>query len=90
MKRVVVAGADGFIGRHLAKELNEMRDQVLAVDLKPLNRWYQITSRVENLVLDWKVKENCYLALNGYEEVFNLAADMGGMVLSKPTKLIVC
>lgn len=79
MKKIVVAGAGGFIGGHLTKRLKEMGHQVRAVDIKPLNRWYQIIPGVENFVLDLKVKENCYTALNGFEEVFNLAADMGGM-----------
>ena len=79
MKKIVVAGAGGFIGGHLAKKLKEMGHDVRAVDIKPLTRWYQVTPGVENMVLDLKVKENCYQALNGYEEVFNLAADMGGM-----------
>lgn len=50
-----------------------------AVDKKPLNQWYQVTEEVDNLILDLTIKENCYQALNGYQEVFNLAADMGGM-----------
>lgn len=79
MKKIVVAGAGGFIGGHLTKKLKEMGYQVRAVDIKPLTRWYQIIDGVENYVLDLKVKENCYTALNGFEEVFNLAADMGGM-----------
>ena len=79
MKKVIVAGAGGFIGGHLAKKLKEKGHQVRAVDIKPLTRWYQITPGVENLVLDLRIKENAYQALNGYEEVFNLAADMGGM-----------
>jgi nucleoside-diphosphate-sugar epimerase len=79
MKKIVVAGAGGFIGGHLTKALKEAGHQVRAVDIKPLTKWYQITHGVDNLVLDLKKKENCYQALNGYEEVFNLAADMGGM-----------
>ncbi|HPG41288.1 MAG TPA: NAD-dependent epimerase/dehydratase family protein [bacterium] len=79
MKKIVVAGAGGFIGGHLTKALKSMGHQVRAVDIKPLNRWYQVTPGVENLVLDLKIKDHCYQALNGYEEVFNLAADMGGM-----------
>ena len=79
MKKIVVAGAGGFIGGHLTKALKAMGHEVRAVDIKPLTRWYQITPDVENFVLDLKKKENCYQALNGYEEVFNLAADMGGM-----------
>ncbi len=79
MKKVVVAGAGGFIGGHLTRVLKDKGFHVRAVDIKPLTRWYQITPGVDNLVLDLKQKENCYQALNGYEEVFNLAADMGGM-----------
>ena len=79
MKKVVVAGAGGFIGGHLTKVLKETGHQVRAIDIKPLTKWYQITPDVDNLVLDLKKKENCYQALNGREDVFNLAADMGGM-----------
>jgi len=79
MRRIVVAGAGGFIGGHLARKLKDMGNDVRAVDKKPLNQWYQVHSDTDNLVLDLTGKENCYTALNGYNEVFNLAADMGGM-----------
>jgi GDP-D-mannose 3',5'-epimerase len=79
MKRIVVAGAGGFIGGHLVKKLVKEGHQVRAVDIKPLNEWYQVSESADNLVLDLKLKDNCYQAANGYNEVFNLAADMGGM-----------
>ncbi len=79
MKKIVVAGAGGFIGGHLVAELVKKGHSVKAVDIKPLNEWYQITEGVKNLVLDLRLRENCYTAVNGYNEVFNLAADMGGM-----------
>ena len=79
MKKIVVAGAGGFIGGHLVKELVKAGQKVRAVDLKPLNEWYQVSPDVDNLVLDLRLRENCYQAVNGYHEVFNLAADMGGM-----------
>ena len=79
MKKIVVAGAGGFIGGHLVKEFIKKGQHVRAVDLKPLNEWYQVTPGAENLVLDLRLRENCYAAVNGYNEVFNLAADMGGM-----------
>ncbi len=79
MKKVIVAGAGGFIGGHLTKALVARGYTVRAVDIKPLNKWYQIDARVENMVLDLRVKQNCYQAVNGCTEVFNLAADMGGM-----------
>lgn len=79
MKRIVVAGAGGFIGGHLARKLADMGHHVRAVDKKPLTEWYQVHENCDNLVLDLNIKENCYTAVNGYNEVFNLAADMGGM-----------
>lgn len=79
MKKAVVAGAGGFIGGHLVVALKKMGYQVRAVDKKPLNQWYQVSEDVENLILDLNFRENCYKAVNGYNEVFNLAADMGGM-----------
>src|SRR5450759_3853084 len=79
MKKIVVAGAGGFIGGHLVKELVKKGHQVRAVDLKPLNEWYQVSATTDNLVLDLRLRENSYRAANGYNEVFNLAADMGGM-----------
>ena len=79
MKKVVVAGAGGFIGGHLVKRLTSEGYVVRAVDKKPLNQWYQVTESADNLVLDLTIRENCYQAVNGYHEVFNLAADMGGM-----------
>ena len=79
MKRILVAGAGGFIGGHLVNELTKKGNQVRAVDIKPLNEWYQVSDDADNLVLDLRLKEDCYQAVNGYNEVFNLAADMGGM-----------
>ena len=79
MKKILVAGAGGFIGGHLVKELIKKGARVRAVDLKPLNEWYQVSPDADNLVLDLRLRDNCYQAVNGYHEVFNLAADMGGM-----------
>ncbi|MGC1392075.1 MAG: NAD-dependent epimerase/dehydratase family protein [Bacteroidales bacterium] len=79
MKKIVVAGAGGFIAGHLVKELIKKGHSVRAVDLKPLNEWYQVSTEADNLVLDLRLRENCYQAVNGYNEIFNLAADMGGM-----------
>jgi len=79
MKKAVVTGAGGFIAGHLVVALKGRGYQVRAVDKKPLNQWYQVTEDADNLILDLNIKENCYRAANGYNEVFNLAADMGGM-----------
>ena len=79
MKKILVAGAGGFIAGHIVKELIKKGNTVRAVDIKPLNEWYQVSTEADNLVLDLRLRENCYRAVNGYNEVFNLAADMGGM-----------
>jgi GDP-D-mannose 3',5'-epimerase len=79
MKKIVVAGAGGFIAGHLVNELIRKGHRVRAVDIKPLNEWYQVSDEADNLVLDLRLRENCFKAVNGYNEVFNLAADMGGM-----------
>jgi GDP-D-mannose 3',5'-epimerase len=76
----VVCGAGGFIGGHLVKSLKASGVNVIrAVDVKPLEEWYQTTEGVENLSLDLKDKENCLIAANGVSLVYQLAADMGGM-----------
>ncbi len=79
-EKIVVCGAGGFIGGHLvedllAKGLNVVR----AVDVKPLDEWYQTSKDVENLSLDLRDRGNCQTAANGTQIVFQLAADMGGM-----------
>jgi nucleoside-diphosphate-sugar epimerase len=79
MQKIVVAGAGGFIAGHLVKELLKNGHKVRAIDIKPLNEWYQLSPEADNLVLDLRLRGNCYKAVNGYNEVFNLAADMGGM-----------
>jgi GDP-D-mannose 3', 5'-epimerase len=76
----VVCGAGGFIGGHLVKGLIANGVNVVrAVDVKPLEDWYQVTEGVESLSLDLKDKENCMIAADGVSLVYQLAADMGGM-----------
>jgi GDP-D-mannose 3',5'-epimerase len=76
----VVCGAGGFIGGHLVKGLIASGVKVVrAVDVKPLEDWYQTTEGVENLSLDLKDKHNCLTAADGVSLVYQLAADMGGM-----------
>lgn len=76
----VVCGGGGFIGGHLVKSLQEKGVNVVrAVDVKPLDEWYQVSPDVENLVLDLKDKDACYKAAKDVKLVYQLAADMGGM-----------
>jgi nucleoside-diphosphate-sugar epimerase len=79
-QKVVVCGAGGFIGGHLVKDLLAQGVNVVrAVDVKPLDEWYQTSPGVENLSLDLRDRANCQTAADGTEVVFQLAADMGGM-----------
>src|SRR5579875_2632746 len=79
-EKAVVCGAGGFIGGFLVKSLlAEGVDVIRAVDIKPLNEWYQHSDDVENLSLDLQDKANCLRAAEGASLVFQLAADMGGM-----------
>ena len=76
----VVTGAGGFIGGHLVRALLAEGRTVRAVDIKPLDGWYQVHSAAENLVRDVSIIEASRDALDGGAgEVYNLAADMGGM-----------
>jgi nucleoside-diphosphate-sugar epimerase len=77
---VVVGGAGGFIGGHLVADLlRQGHRRIRAVDVKPLEEWYQPSPQVENLQLNLQESEDCVVALRGADLVYNLAADMGGM-----------
>ncbi len=78
-KNIVVTGAGGFIGGHLVNDLRQQGNKVRAVDIKPLEEWYQHFDDVENLQLDLDLRESCHKAVQGMEIVYNLAANMGGM-----------
>lgn len=79
-KKVLICGAGGFIGGHLTKKLlDDGAASVRAVDVKPLDEWYQRIEGVEDLVLDLRGREECVEATQGIDAVFQLAADMGGM-----------
>jgi nucleoside-diphosphate-sugar epimerase len=77
---IVIAGAGGFIGGALVRYFSDKGfTQIRAIDKKPLPHWYQRTPGVECLCLDLSDEANCKRAVEGAVEVYNLAADMGGM-----------
>src|ERR1700759_4894176 len=79
-EKAVVCGAGGFIGGHLVKSLLENGvEGIRAVDVKPLDEWYQVPAGVENLSLDLKDQDSCHVAAKGTTLIYQLAADMGGM-----------
>ncbi len=78
-RTALVAGAGGFIGGHLVKALLDQGRTVRAVDIKPMSDWYQTDARAENRSADLSLLPDCHAAAAGMAQVFNLAADMGGM-----------
>ncbi|HUG68355.1 MAG TPA: NAD-dependent epimerase/dehydratase family protein [Pirellulaceae bacterium] len=77
---IVVAGAGGFIGGHLVSHLRAQHNcQIRAVDIKPVEEWYQCFDDVENVVANLQEKGACERVCKGATRVYNLAADMGGM-----------
>jgi len=78
MKKALVCGAGGFIGSHLIKRLKKEGYWVRGVDVK--NPEFSPTAADEFLLLDLRKQENCEAALtSNFDEVYQLAADMGGM-----------
>jgi GDP-D-mannose 3',5'-epimerase len=77
---IVITGAGGFIAGNLALYFEKKGfTNIRAVDKKPLSEWYLHVPGVENLCLDVSNEDNCKRVTEGAVEVYNLAADMGGM-----------
>lgn len=79
-RRALVAGAGGFIGGHLVKDLLNKGFFVSAVDIKPPEGWHQTHLDADNWSLcDVSHKGIARWVVRGADVVYNLAADMGGM-----------
>ncbi len=77
---IVIAGAGGFIAGALTRHFHDLGyTRIRAIDRKPLPEWYQRVPGVESISMDLGEKENAIKAVEGAAEVYNLAADMGGM-----------
>jgi len=76
-KRVLVTGAGGFIGHHLVRYLKDRGYWVRGVDIKFPE--YEPTIADEFELLDLRRWENCLQATRNVREVYNLAANMGGI-----------
>lgn len=83
MGRILVTGAGGFIGGHLVNRLVEDGEQVVAVDSKALSHWFQLDTvhhkQVHNMRVDLRERSQADLLFRGVDEVYHLAANMGGM-----------
>ena len=78
--RILVAGGGGFIGGHLVGRLLDEGHTVRAVDVKPMDEWWQVHPGAERLDRhDLRRLGPCEAVVDGMDHVYNLAADMGGM-----------
>ena len=75
--RILVTGAGGFIGHHLVKRLKADGHWVRGVDIKLLE--YEKSAPDDFRLLDLRIWENCLEATRNIDQVYNLAADMGGI-----------
>jgi nucleoside-diphosphate-sugar epimerase len=86
-KPVLVTGAGGFIGHHLTKFLVAQGYTVRGVDVKEPE--YEPSPAHEYLLLDLRRWENCLRATEGVGEVYNLAANMGGIGFIEANKAVI-
>jgi nucleoside-diphosphate-sugar epimerase len=79
-KKVLICGAGGFIGGHLVSYLSKEKIfDIICVDIKPLEFWFQIFDKNINYSFDLKNYEDCLRVTKNIDYVFNMACNMGGM-----------
>jgi GDP-D-mannose 3', 5'-epimerase len=84
---ILIAGGGGFIGGWLVRSLhNQGFTNVRVVDIKPLDRWYQVFADYDNQVMDLQDANACKVAVQGMKYIYNMAADMGGMGFHRATQ----
>src|SRR2546422_1763570 len=85
--KVLVTGGGGFIGHHLTRYLVERGYWVRGVDIKEPE--YEPTHAHEFQLLDLRYWDNCLRATEGIDEVFGLAANMGGIGFIETNKAVI-
>lgn len=85
--KILCAGGGGFIGSHLVDRFVAQGHEVVAVDIKPLSKWAKINPDAKNIPMDLSNFANCLIATKDCDEVYMLAADMGGMGYIENNKL---
>jgi nucleoside-diphosphate-sugar epimerase len=85
--RVLVTGAGGFIGHHLIRYLTERGYWVRGVDIKEPE--FEPTQAHEFKLLDLRKAESCLEATRDVDEVYGLAANMGGIGFIENNKAVI-
>ena len=76
-KKILITGAGGFIAHHLVKFLKLKGDWVRAVDI--VEPEFEESHADEFKLLDLRIRESCIEAVEDVDQVYHLAADMGGI-----------
>ncbi len=80
MAKILICGAGGFIGGHLAsKFILDDKIKLICADIKPLENWFQNFEGSSNYSLDLKDYDNALKVTQGVDYIFNFACNMGGM-----------
>jgi len=88
-KLIVIAGGGGFIGGHLVADVvRQGHKNIRVIDRKSISDWWQVFPNLDNRQLDLQLKDACEQALEDATDVYNLAADMGGMGFIEKNKAL--
>ena len=80
MKKILICGAGGFIGGHLASNfIQDKNIELVCADIKPLEYWFQKFPDVQNYSVDLKNFEETKKITKDVDYIFNFACNMGGM-----------
>lgn len=79
MNKFLVVGAGGFIGGHFINRLLNEGNLVRAVDVKPLDFWFQKFDKIDNHSLDMQEYKNCLKMSEDMDYVINLACNMSSV-----------
>ena len=80
MINILICGAGGFIGGHLASILSKDKNvNLVCADIKPEEFWFQKFNNVKNYVVDLKEYENAIMVTKDIDYIYNFACNMGGM-----------
>jgi nucleoside-diphosphate-sugar epimerase len=85
--KILIAGGGGFIGGFLANRLLAEDHDVVCADIKPIEHWHQAPAAAKKMVVDLRDYSSALAAVCRVEQVYNLAADMGGMGFIETNKL---